>query len=68
MFMSFGKKKTSNWWILNFFLSYFVRNTAAGLLLIQFRANGAYKINFHLATPSCDCSAANRPRLKSADT
>ena len=51
-------------------LSFFnlVRNTAADLWLIQFRDSGAYKIICPLATPSCDCSAANRPRLKSADT
>jgi len=65
--MLFGNK-TWNWWIFKFFLLYLVRNTAAGLWLTQFRASRAYKIIFPLATPSCDCSAANRPRLKSTDT
>ena len=76
MYMTFRNKTSDGFYFILFYYYYYyyfyyyylVRNTAADLWLIQFRAIGAYKIFCPLATLSCDCSSANRPRLKSADT
>jgi len=62
------KPRTGGFFNYFFLFLYLVRNIAAYLWLIQFRDSEAYTIICPLATPSCDCSAANRPRLKSADT
>lgn len=69
LFMPFGNK-TSNWWIFNFFVVFCfeIPLQICGWFSFVLAEHMCTKLFFSLVTPSCDCSAANRSRLKSADT